>query len=145
MPGRDDQVAWAHAPRFNGTEGEARGAPLIHDSDETGILGQRGIPTGSDVGPRPLYATVLSSGDDDDRGTEPEPKRRSLSRAADGPRPGPTPEQRAAVRRGMLRRSRQPPRETWDPKVEYRRVGMATGKPNANCACLRCRFTCSPA
>ena len=120
VPGRDEHAAWAHEPRFPGTDGEARGTPLVHDHDEAAILGRAGdVAAATDDPPRPR------GGDD----KEPEPKRRSLGRGSvEGPRPsGPSLEQRAAIRRGLIRRSRQPPRETWEPNVEYRRVGMEAG------------------
>ena len=133
VPGRAERAPWAHAPRFAGADGEARGTPLVADNDEAAILGRgtaanddsAGAPAAATEGPLTAATPLRPRGSDD---AEPEPKRRSLGRGgAEGPRAGPTPEQRAALRRSLLKRSRQPPRETWEPHVDYRRVGMDAG------------------
>ena len=156
VPGSNNQW-WAHAPHFHGTEGGAVGTPLIEDHDEDAILGRNthalsaegrsSIPAESDAPPTTTTAATsteidtvlkvpaLQQSSRAENAEEPEPKRRSLRRSdeattGDGgrrPRGQPTPEQRMLAKRHLLRRSWQPPRPMWDPKISYMRVGMEAG------------------
>ena len=158
-PGVEGRPWWANAPRFNGSDGAARGTPLVYDHDRVGILGHLSVDhqqthTSEHAVGRTWHCENTSTDElhkearvSDGRasltrpvdGAEHRSKRRNIDCNRQGSEDGsngqrtrsqPSVEQRTAAKRALLRRAWQAPQSAWNSKITYARVGRQPDEDN---------------